>query len=214
MKTCSQKAIHPKRMRHSQFQPQRYTVRQGAVSYTCRHTFLVAYQLNFVYCAKTHGVLHSNYLRKCSHSFAIKSALCRCSWKEGVTSGPTVTHWEMLGETTLRVISPVYLGGPVLNHGSLANATRSHSRRPRPRACLVDRQQSKRTDSCSVYCGCVTAISPVQQSKPFFSLTFWAKKCNNLNVSGATPSTFTAAILFMRFRIQYIVLLHMNLGVN
>lgn len=148
------------------------------------------------------------------HSIAIKSAMCGCSWKEGVIWGPTVTHWEMSGETTLRVISPVYLGGPVLNHGCLANAIHSHSHRPQPHACWVDRQQSKRTDLCSVYHGCVTAISPVQPVKTTFLTRLLGKKCNNLNMSGDTPSTFTAAILFMRFRIQYIVLLHMTLGVN
>lgn len=120
----------------------------------------------------------------------------------------------MLGETTLRVISPVYLGGPVLNHACLANATHSHSHRPRPHACLVDRQQSKRTDLCSVYYGRVTAISPVRTVKTTFLTRLLGKKCNNLNMSGDTPSTFTAAILFIRFRIQYIVLLHMNVRVN
>lgn len=53
-----------------------------------------------------------------------------------------------------------------------------------------------------------------EQSKPLFSLALWGKKCNNLNMSGDTPSTFTATILFMHFRILYIVLLHVNVGAN
>lgn len=68
--------------------------------------------------------LHVNWLRKC---FVFTVPLEDQHWVgvpkvNGVIWGPALTHWEMLGGTAPRVISPASLGGPGLNHGRLAKA--------------------------------------------------------------------------------------------
>lgn len=163
-------------MRLAQLQPQCSIVCQGLTCCMCEHTLLlVDCQLNLAYFAKSHQAILWKLARKmfCLHCTTISTALCRCSEMKGVIWGPAVTHWEMIGGTALRVISPFSLGGPGLNHGRLANAMhRAILVRPRPmHVWLTGSSQNALTNILRIMV--LSQQSPVKrQSKTLFSLAF------------------------------------------